>query len=456
MKSALAKVLHPLMGEPMAAYPIRAALGAGANPVVMVIGHQADAVRTDIEGRFGRKARFELQSEPLGTGHAARAGMVGLPDFNGDVLILSGDVPLLTAETLGRLLEAVRTPNCAVALVTARLDDPTGYGRIIRSGEGVARIVEHKDASPEERAVDEINAGLYAVSASFLRDALGRLTNDNAQGEYYLTDIVAMAIEAGHRVQAVTVDDPIEVAGANNRAQLAELETALRARINRGHMLAGVTLQDPATTYVGPFVTIGADTTIAPGVHLRGETKIGASCFVDVGCVLQDATVADRVQVKPYTVIESASVHDEATIGPFSRLRPGAEILDGAKVGNFVELKKTRLGPGAKANHLAYLGDADIGPGSNVGAGTITCNYDGYGKYRTELGPDVFIGSNSTLVAPVSIGKNAYVAAGSVVTDDVPADDVAFGRARQINKAGRAPALRDKARAAAEAQKKKG
>ncbi len=456
MKSKLAKVLHPLMGQPLVAYPIRAAVEVGAEPIVLVVGHQAETVQADVEARFGPKTRFQVQRERLGTGHAAREGLLGLEGFEGDVLILSGDVPLLTADTLKALLEAARTPNCALALVTARLDDPTGYGRIIRRGDGVARIVEHKDASLEERSVNEINAGIYSVSSSFLRRALGRLNNDNAQGEYYLTDIIAMAIADGHSVQAVTVTDPMEVAGANNRAQLADLGRALRARINRAHLLAGVTLEDPTTTYIESEVIIGQDTTIAPGVHLRGKTTVGAHCFIDVGCVLHDAVLADHVEVKPYTTMEGAEVRSEAVIGPFSRLRPGAEILEKARVGNFVELKKSRLGVGAKANHLAYLGDADIGDGSNVGAGTITCNYDGYGKYKTELGESVFIGSNSTLVAPVAVGDNAYVAAGSVITDQIPADDVAFGRARQVNKTGRAPVLRAEARAAAEARKKSG
>ena len=453
MKSSKAKVLHPVLGQPMMDYPIEAALSVGASPIVLVIGHQADAVREHAEARFGAATRFQVQSERLGTGHAAREGIKGLSGFDGHVLILSGDVPLLTSQTLETLLETARRPGCAVALVTARLPDPTGYGRIIRNDAGVARIVEHKDASDAERAVDEINAGIYAVSAGFLRDALGRLTNNNAQGEYYLTDIVAMALADGHTVQAVTVDDPIEVAGANNRAQLAELEYALRARINRGHMLAGVTLQDPSSTYIGPAVAIGQDSVLAPGVHLRGQTKIGAGCFIDVGTVLDDATIGDGVEVKPYTVMEQAQVHDAATIGPFSRLRPGAEVLDRAKVGNFVEIKKTRLGAGAKANHFTYLGDATVGEGANIGAGTITCNYDGYGKHRTELGRNVFVGSNATLVAPVMVGDDAYIAAGSVVTDEIAADAVAFGRARQINKDGRAPALRARAKAAAEQKK---
>ncbi|MEM7675577.1 MAG: bifunctional UDP-N-acetylglucosamine diphosphorylase/glucosamine-1-phosphate N-acetyltransferase GlmU [Myxococcota bacterium] len=454
MKSNLAKVLHPVMHQPMVAYPVRAALKVGAAPVVLVVGHQAEAVQADVTARFGDRVRFQEQTERLGTGHAARVGMQELASFDGTVLILSGDVPLLTAETLSRLLDDADQPGCALSMVIARLEDPTGYGRVIRGGGGVSRIVEHKDASAEELAVDEINAGIYAVNASFLKEALEGLSNDNAQGEYYLTDIVAHATRMGRSVLATIVDDPMEVAGANNRAQLAQLDAALRARINRDHMLAGVTLQDPATTYIGPEVTIGQDTTIAPGVHLRGRTSVGQGCTIDVGAVLEDATVGDGVLLKPYTILEDAEVHAKAVVGPFSRLRPGTEVQTQARVGNFVELKKTRLGKGAKANHLAYLGNAEIGDGSNVGAGTITCNYDGYGKYRTELGPGVFVGSNSTLVAPVRIGDNAYVAAGSVITDEVDTDTVAFGRARQVNKQDRAPALRAKAQKAAEKKNK--
>ncbi|MEO0831455.1 MAG: bifunctional UDP-N-acetylglucosamine diphosphorylase/glucosamine-1-phosphate N-acetyltransferase GlmU, partial [Pseudomonadota bacterium] len=446
----------PVMHQPMAAYPVRAALEVGASPVVLVVGHQAETVQSNMTARFGDRVQFQEQKERLGTGHAARIGMQGLATFDGTVLILSGDVPLLTADTLSRLLDAAARPGCALSLVTARLSDPTGYGRVIRGHGGVDRIMEQKDASPEELAVDEINAGIYAVNASFLREALARLSNDNAQGEYYLTDIVAQAVHAGQSVLAVIVDDPMEVSGANNRAQLAELDAALRARINRAHMLAGVTLQDPNTPYIGPEVTIGQDTTIAPGVHLRGQTRIGAACKIDVGAVVDDSVVGDGVILKPYSVLENAAVHADAAIGPFSRLRPGTEVQSQARVGNFVELKKTRLGKGAKANHLAYLGDAEIGEGSNVGAGTITCNYDGYGKYRTELGPGVFVGSNSTLVAPVRVGDNAYVAAGSVLTEDVESDAVAFGRARQVNKQDRSPDLRAKAQAAAEKLKKSG
>jgi bifunctional UDP-N-acetylglucosamine pyrophosphorylase/glucosamine-1-phosphate N-acetyltransferase len=453
MKSGKAKVLHAVCEEPMVSYPVRLAQALGARPVVLVVGHQAEAVEAEVRRRFPAGVAFALQAEQKGTGHAVMMGLDALPDFEGRIFILSGDVPLLTQGTLERLA-ASAGPADPLALVSFLLDDPTGYGRLLRGADGrLTRIVEHKDATPEQRAVKEVNAGIYWVDAAFLRRALARLGNDNAQGEYYLTDIVGLALADGHTVQSVLAD-PQEVAGANDRAQLADLDRAMRRRVNAALMATGVTLVDPDRTYIGSQVQIGRDTVVEPNVYLRGQTVIGAHCVVDTGCVLQDATVGDGVHLKPYTVIEEATVHAEAIIGPFSRLRPKAEIMAQAHVGNFVELKNARLGPGAKANHLAYIGDATVGAKANVGAGTITCNYDGYGKYQTNIGAGVFVGSNATLVAPLTIGDNAYVAAGSTITDEVMPDDVAFGRARQIVKSGRATTLREKAKAQAEAAKK--
>lgn len=452
MKSSKAKVLHPVCEEPMVNYPVRLAQQVGADPAVIVVGHQAETVEAEVRRHFSSGVAFALQAEQRGTGHAVMAGMTALEGFEGRVLILSGDVPLLTKETLQAL--AAAGAEAPLALVSFELEDPTGYGRLIRDADGrLQRIVEHKDATEAERATREVNAGLYCVETSFLRQALGRLSDDNAQGEYYVTDLVAFAIEDGHEVPHVTAD-PQEVAGANDRTQLAQLDAAMRRRIAQLHLQHGVTLVDPDRTYIGARVCIGRDTIVQPNVHLRGETVIGEGCFVDTGCVFSDATVADGVHFKPYTIIEDARVENEAIIGPFSRLRPGARIGPEAHVGNFVELKKASLGRGAKANHLAYIGDASVGDKANVGAGTITCNYDGYGKYKTEIGDGVFVGSNSTLVAPVKMGDGAYIAAGSVVTDEVPKDAVAFGRARQVNKDDRAPALRARAQEAAAAAKK--
>jgi bifunctional UDP-N-acetylglucosamine pyrophosphorylase/glucosamine-1-phosphate N-acetyltransferase len=343
-----------------------------------------------------------------------------------------------------------------MAAVTGLYDNPTGYGRLVRdSGGRVLRVVEEKDASATERQIKEINAGIYCFEAGFLRGALAELKNDNSQREYYLTDVVAAASGRGPGAQTVVVTDHDQILGANNRQELAALDARLRSEINQRWMLAGVTLVDPTSTYISSRARIGRDTVIQPGVHVRGATTIGERCSIDVGCVITDSALADGVELKPYSVLEDARVGPKAIVGPYSRLRPGAEIGEEAHVGNFVELKKTRLGRGAKANHLAYLGDAEIGAGSNIGAGTITCNYDGYGKYLTKIGERVFVGSNSTLVAPIDLGDDVYVAAGSTVTEPVEKDALAFGRARQTTKPGRAKAVREEAQRRAQAQKKK-
>lgn len=454
MKSARPKVLHEICEEPMVTYPIQLALDLEAAPVVLVVGHGAPQVEAAVTHRFPEGITFALQAVQKGTGHAAMTGFEGMAHFEGRVLILSGDVPLLTRRTLQRLVDLTAEPQTPLALVTAEIEDATGYGRIVRNRQGQPlRIVEHKDATEEERRVREINAGIYCVQAAFLRDALGQLNRDNAQGEYYLTDLVQMATANGRTVQTVRVDEPSEVNGANNRAQLAELSRVMRARINQAHMLEGVTLVDPERTFIGPRVRIGRDTVIEPNVHLRGTTHLSEGVFVDTGCVLTDARIQDGVTLKPYSMVEQATVEREAIVGPFARLRPGTHLMEASRVGNFVELKKTQLGPGAKANHLAYLGDAVIGRDTNIGAGTITCNYDGFGKYDTRIADGVFIGSNATLVAPLQIGENAYVAAGSTVTDPVGPRDLAFGRSRQVIKPGRATALREEARTRAAAAK---
>jgi bifunctional UDP-N-acetylglucosamine pyrophosphorylase/glucosamine-1-phosphate N-acetyltransferase len=459
MKSAVPKVLHPVGGLPLAAHPIRLALGLDAAPVVVVVGHQAERVERTLGAAFPGRVRFALQAEQLGTGHAVQCALPALEGFDGVVVILAGDVPLLRRATVERLLAALdgdaeRRP--VVAAATMILDDPTGYGRIVRDAAGrLTGIVEHKDATPEQRAIRETNAGIYAVDAAFLRAALARLRNDNAQREYYLTDVVAFAAADPRGAAAVVVDDPWEVAGANDRAQLADLDRALRRRTNRAHMLAGVTMIDPDSTYVGLDVELAPDVTLGPGVHLRGKTRVARGATIDAGAILTDVEVGEDVEIRAYSVLDDARVERAAIIGPFSRLRPGAEIGPEAHVGNFVEIKKATLGPGAKANHLAYVGDARVGARANVGAGTITCNYDGYGKYLTDIGDDVFVGSNSTLVAPVKLGDRAYVAAGSTITDPVEADALALGRARQVDKPGRAPALRAAAKERAAAHKSK-
>lgn len=442
MKSDLPKVLHRLGGEPMVSYPIRLATELGSDQIVVVVGHGGDQVEAFTKQSFGDQIRFVTQETQEGTGHATRVGMTGVDDdFAGRVLILYGDVPLLTRATVQAMSDRMDETGEKIGLITTELENPFGYGRIVREDGLVRRIVEEKDATDEERKIREVNAGIYLVEAAFLRSALARLSNDNAQGEYYLTDIVGFAIGDGLTVGTVLAP-PEEVRGANRRSELAELAAMLRRRINTAHMDAGVSIVDPERTYIGDRVTIGRDTTIEPGVHLRGDTKIGKGCHIDAGCVVTDAVVEDGVRINPYSVLEEATVRNDATIGPFTRLRPKADIGEGARVGNFVEIKKTKLAKGAKANHLAYLGDAVVGEKANVGAGTITCNYDGYGKHLTEIGDGVFVGSNSTLVAPVKLGAGAYIGAGSTITDEVGQDDLALGRGRQVNKQGRAAQVR--------------
>ncbi|MEQ8278846.1 MAG: bifunctional UDP-N-acetylglucosamine diphosphorylase/glucosamine-1-phosphate N-acetyltransferase GlmU [Deltaproteobacteria bacterium] len=442
MKSDRPKVLHQLAGEPMVFYAIRLSQALKAKQTVVVVGHGGAEVASAVRESFGDGIGFQTQREQKGTGHAAKVGMQGLDAKSGHVLILYGDVPLLTKATIQKMRQQMQRRKLKIGLITTELDRPRGYGRIVRDKQGrLIHIVEEKDATPEQRKISEVNAGIYLVEAGFLARSLKRLKSDNAQNEFYLTDIVAFAIGDGLTVGSVLADAE-EVRGANRRSELAELTTLLRQRTNLAHMDAGVSIVDPANTYIGPRVKIGKDTIVEPGVHLRGATVIGKGCHVDVGSVITDSKVADGVTIKPYSVFEDATVKKAAIVGPFSRLRPGAEIGEDAHVGNFVEVKKTKLGKGAKANHLAYLGDAVVGAKSNIGAGTITCNYDGYGKHLTDIGEGVFIGSNGTLVAPVKIGKGAYVAAGSTITDAVGKDDLAFGRARQVNKQGRAAPLR--------------
>ncbi|MBF5043636.1 UDP-N-acetylglucosamine diphosphorylase/glucosamine-1-phosphate N-acetyltransferase [Aggregicoccus sp. 17bor-14] len=435
MKSKKPKVLHTILGKPLCAYPLMRARDLGASPLVPVVGHGAEQVQRTLEALFPTEnLRFALQKEQRGTADAVKAAADALKDFQGRVLILSGDVPLLRKETLQRLLEAHEQGKALLSLVSMSPADPTGYGRVVRENGKVARIVEHKDATPEQRTVRECNAGIYVVESRFLWPALGRIRTQNAQGEYYLTDLVEMAAAEGGVVAVDTDFD--ETAGVNDRVELAARARAMQERINTGHMRAGVSLQDPATTYIEEEVVIGADTELAPGVSLQGRTVVGQDVFIGQGSVLVASSVADGTHIKPYSVLEEAQVGERCHIGPFSRLRPGTELAEDVHLGNFVETKKARIGAGTKAGHLSYLGDARIGRGVNVGAGTITCNYDGVNKHLTELGDGVFIGSDTQLVAPVKLGDGAYVGAGTTVTKDVPAGALAVSRTPQDNKEG--------------------
>jgi bifunctional UDP-N-acetylglucosamine pyrophosphorylase/glucosamine-1-phosphate N-acetyltransferase len=439
MKSALPKVLHPVCGLPMVAHVVNAAKRAGATRIVVVVGHGREAVEKDLAARYGSEVTTAVQSEPKGTGHAALSAMPALADYEGTVVVLAGDTPLLPAEAIASLVK-VRGARM-LAVLTATLEDATGYGRILRDENGNAiGIREHKDASEAERAIKEWNTGVYAIDAAFLRRTLPTLGANNAQGELYLTDLVERASrEGGAATSAWNAED---VAGVNDRAQLADLERVMRLRIATSFARSGVTIRDPHTAYIDATVTIAQDATLEPNVHLRGKTQVAAGARIDTGCVLTDVIVGERVFVKPYSIGEKSVIGAAAQIGPFSHLRPDSVLAEEVHIGNFVETKKTSLGKGSKANHLAYLGDGVIGEGVNVGAGTIFCNYDGYNKHVTTLEDGVFIGSDTQLVAPVTVGKNANVAAGTTVTMDVPADALAISRTKQSNKEGVAAKLR--------------
>ena len=458
MKSRIAKVLHQLAGKPLAWFPIRAALEAGASPVVVVVGHQAEAVEAALRAALpGAPLRFAVQAEQRGTAHAVLAARTALRGVTGPIAILSGDTPLLSAATLLRVVKARARARAPLAFATMNLAEPRGYGRVLRGEDGTpAGIVEEKDASEAQRAIGEVNAGLYCGDAGFLWRALARVGSGNAQGEFYLTDLVALAAK---REPAVAVEvDPLEASGVNDLEELARSGRVLQRRRASALMKAGVTLEDPDRFLCDEEVEIAANVVIEPDVRLRGATRIGAGCRLGQGSILADAVLAEGVTVKPYTVIEGpATVGARSVLGPFSRIRPGSELAEGVHLGNFVETKKTRIGKGSKANHLAYLGDAVIGAGVNVGCGTITCNYDGAQKHQTRIGDGAFIGSDSILVAPVEIGAGAYTAAGSTITEPVPAGALALGRAKQVNKEGWARRLEAEraARRAAEKEKAK-
>ncbi|TKD39241.1 bifunctional UDP-N-acetylglucosamine diphosphorylase/glucosamine-1-phosphate N-acetyltransferase GlmU [Azotobacter chroococcum] len=427
MRSALPKVLHPVAGNSMLGHVVATARQLAPQGIHVVIGHGAELVR---ERLAADDLNFVLQAEQLGTGHAVAQALPALSAER--VLILYGDVPLIEADTLQRLLAQVGPDR--LALLTVDLVDPSGYGRIVRDAAGkVVAIVEHKDASPEQRAICEGNTGILAVPGARLADWLGRLSNDNAQGEFYLTDVIAMAVADGLTVATEQPLDAMEVQGANDRIQLAQLERHYQLRAARRLMAQGVTLRDPARFDLRGELSVGRDVLIDVNVILEGKVLIEDGVEIGPNCVIRDSTLRRGAQVKANSHLEGAELGEGADCGPFARLRPGAVLGAKAHVGNFVELKNAVLGEGAKAGHLSYLGDAEIGARSNIGAGTITCNYDGANKFRTLMGEDVFIGSNSALVAPVTLGDRATTGAGSVITEDVPADSLALGRGRQRN-----------------------
>ncbi len=427
MRSALPKVLHPVAGKPMLGHVIDTARALAPRKIHVVIGHGAERVR---ERLAADDIHFVLQAEQLGTGHAVAQAVPGIDAER--VLVLYGDVPLIQADTLRRLLE--RSSVDQAALLSVVMQDPTGYGRILRDEAGrVLGIVEQKDATPEQRAIKEGNTGIFALPGKRLGDWLGRLSNNNAQGEYYLTDVVALAVADGIPVVTEHPQDELEVLGANDRIQLSQLECHYQQRMARQLMAQGVTLLDPHRFDVRGEVSVGRDVTIDINVILEGKVVIEDDVQIGPNCVIKDSVLRRGAVVKANSHLEGAELGEGADCGPFARLRPGAKLGAKAHVGNFVELKNAVLGEGAKAGHLSYLGDAEIGARSNIGAGTITCNYDGANKHRTVMGEDVFIGSNSSIVAPVTLGNGATTGAGSTVTQDVPAAALAVGRAKQRN-----------------------
>ena len=433
MKSRKAKVLHRAGGRTLLEHVVATALELAApERIFAVVGHQAEEVRQAVSGRG---IRFIEQREQRGTGHAVLAGRESLAALDGFLVILYGDCPLLGAETLRRLIAQAESSSAAGVLLSAMMEDPTGYGRVLRDADGhVAAIVEQKAASPEQLAVREANMGIYCFRAPLFWKHAGEIRPDNPAHEYYLTDMVEILNRGGHFLEALQVSDAQEVLGINNRLELAEADRLFRDRKVRELMLGGVTIEKPETVTVDSGVTIGMDTVIEPFAQILGSTVIGEDCRIGACAIVRDAELADEVEIGPFTMVNASRVEKGARVGPFARLRLDNQVGAGAHIGNFVELKKTRMGAGAKANHLAYLGDALIGDSSNIGAGTITCNYDGVHKHVTRIGEHAFVGSNSTLVAPVEIGDAAYLAAGSVITESVPAEALALGRARQTVK----------------------
>jgi bifunctional UDP-N-acetylglucosamine pyrophosphorylase/glucosamine-1-phosphate N-acetyltransferase len=428
MKSGLAKALHPLAGRPLIQHVLEAVSGLAAERTVVVLGHQADRVRKMAEG-YG--ASIALQAEQLGTGHAVMQAQEVIAAAKGPVLILCADTPLLTTATLRSLVDLHAASGAAVTVMTAVVREPFGYGRVVRSKSGIARIIEEKDATTAQKKLTEVNAGIYCFEKGFLLEALKSIGNNNAQGEYYLPDTITLARKKRLAVEGLVCEDPDEVMGVNTRVDLSRAEGIMRSRINRAWMLAGVTMLDPDAIFIGSEVTLGRDCILYPNVRVEGKTVIGQGCTVFPGTRIMDSTIGNDVIVKDCSVIEQSTVSDNASVGPFAHLRPGSVIGARARIGNFVEIKKSSIGEGSQANHLAYIGDATVGKDVNIGAGVITCNYDGFDKFATIIEDGVFVGSDSQLVAPVRIGRGALIAAGATITHDVPADALAISRTPQ-------------------------
>jgi bifunctional UDP-N-acetylglucosamine pyrophosphorylase/glucosamine-1-phosphate N-acetyltransferase len=432
MKSELVKVLHPILGLPMLSYPIELSLkGIKAEKTIVVAGHQADR----IQGMFRNfKIDIALQEKQLGTGHAVLQAIPFLQSFSGTVLILCGDVPLVELETLRSFIDTYKENGSTLSVLTAVVEEPFGYGRILRNSEGwLEKIVEEKDASEKERMIREINTGIFCVKAPFLMEGLREIGKENAQGEYYLTDLVEVAKKRGLRCSAHIVADPVEVMGINTRVDLAIANEVLRQKKLKDLMLSGVTVVDPKTTYVDRTVEVGKDSILYPNCHLQGKTKIGERCIIEPNSKISDSLIGNDVTIRANSVITESKIEEGASIGPFAHLRPLSEVKTKAKIGNFVEVKKSVIGKGSKANHLSYIGDSLLGEDVNIGAGTITCNYDGFEKHQTIIGNRVFVGSNVELVAPVKVGNDSSIGAGTTVTKDVPEGALAISRVKQKN-----------------------
>jgi bifunctional UDP-N-acetylglucosamine pyrophosphorylase / glucosamine-1-phosphate N-acetyltransferase len=434
LKSRRPKVLHQIGGRALVEHVVAAAAQVvEPKDIFVIIGHEAEAVRAALQHTG---VRFVMQAEQRGTGHAIQTAKPEVDSYE-SLIVLSGDAPMITTETILKLRDFHLEQQAAMTVLTTRPPDPTGYGRVIRKHADkpeVLAIVEQKALTPEQLSAPEINAGIYAFRSESLFKHIGQLSTNNAHGEFYLTDMAALLVKAKERVVALDTDDVHEVLGANTIAEMMELDAEMRMRKARALMDDGVTIFRPETSVIDSAVTVGADTIVEPFVQLLGRTVIGSGCRIRSYSVIEDSTIGDDVSVQNGSIVSSAQVAKNAVIGPYARLRPESEIGEGAHVGNFVEIKKSRVGAKAKANHLSYIGDADIGPGTNVGAGVITCNYDGKNKHRTTIGANVFVGSDSTLVAPLTIADGSYIAAGSTITEDVPADALALGRARQTIK----------------------
>ena len=432
MKSKMPKVLHKVCGKPLSKWVIDASEAAGADKVCAVVGHKAETVKEVL----GDVCEFALQAEQKGTGHAVMQAIDVIKNSKGEVVILNGDTPLITAETINKAIEYHKNNGNQATVITAILDDATGYGRIVRDNDGsVLKIVEQKDASKEEKKINEVNSGMYVFDAQSLVYALDKITPNNAQGEYYLTDTLEILLSAGKKIGGYAISDNDEIRGINDRVQLNEAEKIMQKRINEYHMRNGVTMRNPESVYIEDGVEIGNDTEICQNVTLKSGTKIGSDCVIGSGSMLDRAVIHDGVDVLSSVILES-EVDEGTHVGPFAYIRPNCHVGKEVKVGDFVELKNSNIDDGTKISHLTYIGDSDVGKRVNFGCGTVTCNYDGKKKYRTTIGDDCFVGCNTNFVSPINVGDGVYIAAGSTITEDIPENSLSIARARQVNKEG--------------------